>query len=122
MTRIACVVWVAAVAGCGGRTELGQRELAMNDASLPETTVRDATADAVADVLEEPPSSPPPLPSPRLALGSQHTCAMNKTGKVYCWGDNSTGAIGNGEYGDYGGQLLRRAVRRCIPRVFLLRL
>jgi alpha-tubulin suppressor-like RCC1 family protein len=32
----------------------------------------------------------------RLAAGGDHTCAVDTTGKVRCWGENGTGAIGDG--------------------------
>lgn len=60
------------------------------------------------------PSSPPePEPAaPSLATttaaaltfrqvdgGSLHTCAITTAGKVWCWGSNSFGALGNGKPG-----------------------
>jgi alpha-tubulin suppressor-like RCC1 family protein len=31
-----------------------------------------------------------------LALGGSHSCALDSLGKVYCWGKNSSGQVGNG--------------------------
>ncbi len=30
--------------------------------------------------------------------GGAHTCALKKTGEVFCWGDNSTNQLGNGTH------------------------
>ena len=33
-----------------------------------------------------------------IAAGGQHTCAVATTGEGYCWGDNSSGQLGNGSF------------------------
>ncbi len=35
-----------------------------------------------------------------LAAGSQHSCALQPSGTVLCWGDNGNGQLGNGMVGD----------------------
>lgn len=35
-----------------------------------------------------------------LAPGSVHTCALDRAGRLSCWGSNNAGQIGNGEGGD----------------------
>ncbi len=35
----------------------------------------------------------------RVAAGARHSCAMGQNGKVYCWGANEQGQLGDGTYG-----------------------
>ena len=37
----------------------------------------------------------------RITAGSNHTCAINSTGTVSCWGDNSLGQFGDGNSDGY---------------------
>ena len=37
-----------------------------------------------------------PAHSETLSAGANHTCVLNDNGRVYCWGDNSVGQLGNG--------------------------
>ena len=53
----------------------------------------DVQGDAAADVLVDTPMIAPPCA--RLALGSDHTCAL-RDDAVYCWGSASFGARGGG--------------------------
>jgi alpha-tubulin suppressor-like RCC1 family protein len=57
---------------------------------------------AVAAVVscKAPPAKPPPPVRPlhvlvELALGSEHACARTETGRVFCWGANGHGQVGN---------------------------
>ncbi len=35
-------------------------------------------------------------PATRVAAGGRHTCALTRTGAVYCWGEGASGELGNG--------------------------
>jgi alpha-tubulin suppressor-like RCC1 family protein len=39
-------------------------------------------------------------PVSQVATGSLHTCVLNTSGGVLCWGDNATGQLGNGNNND----------------------
>ena len=34
-----------------------------------------------------------------VAVGRAHTCALTKSGRIYCWGDNQNGQLGTGSAG-----------------------
>lgn len=40
-----------------------------------------------------------PLPATKVVVGYTYGCALLKNGSVWCWGDNSTGELGNGNLG-----------------------
>lgn len=53
--------------------------------------------DGTTVVLGTTPVAPVGLPAvAELSLGSNHTCAREESGAVWCWGDNSSGQIGDG--------------------------
>lgn len=47
-------------------------------------------------------SSAPPGPAVyrRVAAGTSHTCALHPTGRVFCWGSNRLGQLGQGQVPD----------------------
>jgi alpha-tubulin suppressor-like RCC1 family protein len=40
------------------------------------------------------------VPIVKVACGREHTCAKTELDRVYCWGRNDFGQLGNGELGD----------------------
>ena len=49
-----------------------------------------------------------------FAAGDSHTCAINSSGKLFCWGSNSFGQLGLSSTTDYN---LSQPVREFIPAV-----
>jgi len=50
----------------------------------------------------------------QVAAGNQHTCALDDTGRVWCWGDNRFGQLGNGTSADSLTPVLVRRVTDAV--------
>lgn len=80
-----CGVDLSHVAYCWGSNIYGQ---------LGDGTLTDRTAPVRV-------GGPPGLTFERLGAGAHHTCALTAGGVVYCWGDNSSGQLGDGSRLDH---------------------
>jgi len=68
---------------CWGRNNQGQLgDGSLNDSPIP-VEVTALSGESIAMV----------------SCGSFHTCAVNSSGKTWCWGSNRDGKLGNGEFG-----------------------
>ncbi len=80
--RHACAVTAQGTVLCWGDNRLGQ----LGDGT---NTQRDAPV-AVKGLAH---------PAVAIAAGDEHTCALDSTGAVLCWGSNASGALGDGSAG-----------------------
>lgn len=83
-TEHTCAVLGDGRVRCWGHNDRGQLGL-----GVPDVPERAETATEV-----------PGLENVRdIALGKSHTCALDETGDVWCWGANDVGQLGNGRMG-----------------------
>jgi len=75
---ITCAV-SSSIAKCWGRNFFGQIGDGTTDERLVPTVVLGL-----------------PSPTSKVSVGSSHACALSVYGEVSCWGNNSTGQVGNG--------------------------
>jgi len=68
-------------------------------------TVRDSRLGRASNQLlgrgvQGPPQPPGPVPGvtdvTELALGADHACALERNGRIWCWGSNAHGQLGDG--------------------------
>lgn len=77
-----CAILTDSSVQCWGSNQYGQ---------IGNGTTMDAKSPATAGPLQ---------PAAALSLGERHTCAlMENGGTIWCWGDNYSGALGNGMSG-----------------------
>ena len=78
--------------GCGGSIATCRRAIVamlLGSAML---------AGCSADRIAGPKLPDAPIVSVAIAAGSEFTCALTVEGRAYCWGDNSTGEIGDSTF------------------------
>lgn len=91
--RSTCGIAIAGAVLCWGANDHGQLGTAAVGVvcqSLPCRTVPGQVSDPLGV----------PLAAQRLALGSVHGCVLNADQRVYCWGGNSAGQVGDGTLTD----------------------
>ncbi len=81
-----CALIVDGTVKCWGADESGQ----LGDGSTGDADNRRLTAVAVSSVTN----------ATQIAAGQRHTCALIADGTVKCWGNNTSGQIGDGTIGD----------------------
>src|SRR5207344_1538243 len=55
----------------------------------------DSGVDSPADAPDGDGALPPLAIQPMVAVGFQFSCVLRSTGKIFCWGGNSSGQLGN---------------------------
>jgi alpha-tubulin suppressor-like RCC1 family protein len=60
----------------------------------------DVPRDVPPDTPPDAPDGGPPEEPVSIACGNHHTCALTNLGRVFCWGDDGMGAVGNDSVAD----------------------
>lgn len=81
---------------CFGSNSASQSGLTADAGSATPRPIAPSAKNPVTDAEETTPSE---LYVKTLSAGLQHVCALTAQGKVYCWGKNDYGQIGNGQGG-----------------------
>ncbi|MBN2722974.1 MAG: hypothetical protein JXR95_02770 [Deltaproteobacteria bacterium] len=79
-----CATDTAGNAWCWGRNDQGQSGSGSSETRLINPTEVDM---------------PPATDFVTIQVGGYHSCALNSSGSAWCWGRNTYGQVGNGEFG-----------------------
>ena len=103
--RLLAVVAIAAIfiAGCSSdddaEPEASTTTVAPSATPAPTTTTSPPPTTSSPPTTSVPTTAPPPAPPEYdIAAGVNHSCTLND-GRVFCWGSNLHGQLGNGESG-----------------------
>lgn len=83
-----CALTTDGTAYCWGSNESGQLGVAPGATTCPK-------ADRRVTCEPEPKAVSGSLKFQRISAGGEHTCAIGLDGRVYCWGDNLQGQLGD---------------------------
>ena len=98
-----CAVLQSAAAALLGLRQLGPARLRQSRRASATTSCRPRPARSI---------SAPAGPPPRVAAGTEHTCAVLDNGSVRCWGANGFGQLG---YGNTAFDRRQRGAGQCRP-------
>jgi alpha-tubulin suppressor-like RCC1 family protein len=83
-----CALTADGFAYCWGSNEFGQL-------GVPLDTSRCQRDDRLIDCQRQPRAVTGSLRFQRISAGARHTCALALDSRIYCWGDNLRGALGD---------------------------
>jgi alpha-tubulin suppressor-like RCC1 family protein len=109
-----CAVVGEGVVRCWGDNGLGQLG---DGATTSRSTPTPIGAIAFGAAGGAPPPAPAANPAEVIAVspGDSHACALQRDGRVKCWGDNSNGAVGDGSPINALGRVTGATARHTTP-------